>query len=78
MGEVTSTTICSFVKFVATSVVTNWFVVAVGCAAGAKGLYLFGHCDNEKFMLDIRPAKLHRVFETTKVGIIIIPITVSI
>ena len=65
--------------------VTNWFVVAVGCAFSgldlpgeAKGLYFFGHCNNEKFMLDITPAKLHRGFETTKVGIIIIPITVSI
>ena len=52
VGEVASTTICSFVKFVSTSVVTNWFVVAVACAcafsgldppAEAKGLYFFGH-----------------------------------
>ena len=56
---------------------------AVACAFSgldppteAKGLYFFGHCDNEKFMLDIRPAKWHRGFETTKVGIIK-PITVS-
>ena len=65
--------------------VTNCFVAAVGCAftgfdlpTGGKGLYLFGDGDNETIMLDIRPAKLHRGFETTKVGIIIIPITVSI
>ena len=52
--------------------------LAFDLPAEAKGLYFFGHCDNEKFMLDIRPAKLHRGFESTKVGIIIIAITVSV